>query len=98
MKQNFFFKQISGYVTRRIDIVKSNSGVSSKRYISVTSARVIFLLVFALLYVEIPENNVEILKLIVGLLSAVIVGESGFSLLEKKPKVDKKENNDEIIS
>ena len=88
---------IKNYVARRTEIIKANSGVSSKRYISVTSARVIFILAFALLFVEIPENNVEIIKLIIGLLSGVILGESGFSMFEKKNKVDKKENNTENI-
>lgn len=95
MKQNFFFKQIAGYVKRRIDIIKSNSGVSHKRYISVTSARVLFLLIFVLLYVEIPANNVEILKLIVGCFTGVIITQSGMSLFDKKKDVDKKDNTDE---
>lgn len=92
MKQKFSF--LKDYVTRRIDIIKSNSGVSHKRYISVTAFRGLFLLIFVLLYVEIPENNVEIFKLIISCFTVVIVGESGFSLLEKKQNVDKKENTD----
>lgn len=79
------------------DLLGSKTDKSHKRAVVLVFAAVIAIVTFIVLWVEIPANNIEILKLIIGLMSTVIIGQSGLSVLEKFRKTDKKENNTENI-
>ena len=80
------------------DMIRSNSGISHKRGIAVFFALSLILDKYLLMFVAIPENNLSIFNQIVYIFGGVILYQTGASVMEKIKNVDKKENNDEIIS
>ena len=77
------------------DMIRSGSGVSHKRGIAVFFALSLILDKYLLMFVEIPKNNVSIYNQIVYIFGAVILYQTGASVMEKIKKVDKKEKQEE---
>lgn len=77
------------------ELIAEKSGKSHKRAIAVVFAAVIIIVLFILLFVEIPEKNESIINQIVYIFAAVIVYQSGASVYEKTHKTHKKENQAE---
>lgn len=78
------------------DLLGSKTGSSHKRFIALLFSVVLVIINFALLWVEIPENNVAIFNQILYIFGGVILFQTGASVYEKTHKTDNKNNNDEI--
>jgi len=74
------------------DMIRSGSGVSHKRGIAVFFALSLIIDKYLLMWVTIPENNESIFNQIVYIFGAVILYQTGASVMEKIKNVDKKEN------
>ena len=74
------------------DMIRSGSGVSHKRGIAVFFALSLIIDKYLLMWVTIPENNVSIYNQIIYIFGAVILYQTGASVMEKIKNVDKKEN------
>ena len=77
------------------DMIRSNTGVSHKRGIAVFFALSLILDKYLLMFVEIPKNNESIFNQIVYIFGAVILYQTGASVMEKIKKVYKKEKQEE---
>lgn len=76
-------------------MIRSNTGVSHKRGIAVFFAISLILDKYLLMFVSIPENNLSIFNQIIYIFGAVIIYQTGASVVEKIKNTDKKENTDE---
>ena len=77
------------------DMIRSGSGVSHKRGIAVLFALSLIIDKYLLMWVTIPENNESIFNQIVYIFGAVILYQTGASVVEKIKNTDKKEKQEE---
>lgn len=77
------------------DMIRSNTGVSHKRGIAVFFALSLIIDKYLLMWVTIPENNVSVYNQIIYIFGAVIIYQTGASVMEKIKNVDKKEKQEE---
>ena len=76
------------------DMIRSGSGVSHKRGIAVFFALSLIIDKYLLMWVTIPENNVSIYNQIIYIFGAVILYQTGASVVEKIKNTDKKEKQE----
>lgn len=76
------------------DMIRSNTGVSHKRGIAVFFALSLIIDKYLLMWVTIPENNVSIFNQIIYIFGAVILYQTGASVVEKIKNTDKKEKQE----
>ena len=76
------------------DMIRSNTGVSHKRGIAVFFALSLIIDKYLLMWVTIPENNVSIYNQIIYIFGAVILYQTGASVVEKIKNTDKKEKQE----
>ena len=76
------------------DMIRSGTGVSHKRGIAVFFALSLIVDKYLLMWVAIPENNVSIYNQIIYIFGAVILYQTGASVVEKIKNTDKKEKQE----